>query len=1478
MNRLLPLLLVVLVTGQSRAAVVKPPLGEAWRLCSPLTTSENLNAVASNGVNRVAVGNRGTMVATGSGSWTLGASGVVADLNDITWSADQGQFIAVGSEGSILLSTEGTAWVNHSGLPTDRFNAVVTMSATEAVIVGSTITGAGLVLTTSDKGATWVRHLVPGATGLVDVTWTGSKLLAVAANKVFTSSDKGRTWTSVALAATTPSSIKYVAGAATAVITGTKSWRSVNGGPWTAMTAPSPALRLNVAGNELLGVNRQGEVWSSTDAGAAWQRLLTAQNIPFNDVVKAGAEYTVVGDGGVIESSPNGTNWGPSAAQVRSVAVHYDLFGGNDPLYVAVGDGVSWAGVMSAAVDGDIIWTPHSLPSFAANQVMWSGSQFVAVGTAIWTSSDGIAWTRKAVIPGSASMAHAVTALGTRLYVFAYDPLSKASLIAYSTDKGDTWSPFTEPSGNVAAVGQQVPMYSAAKAAGDYFIAVGQAGRYMVAVGQSADSWFEGKLALPYAGEDFTSVLWGEKGGRFVMGTNHGGFWTYDGQRYLKARVWRRDALGLWQKTHDGQGTKAVRRIVWAGDEFIAVGDGGTLWKSFNGYDWREYGPYETGGSGTPSNLMDVLYVYGSSSSLIVAAGGIGTFVSSDGADTPVPPTITFTPNQSTVRENGGIATVTVEISERLFPGALTVPVVISPASKKMKASVSSLTFAEGEFSKAFTVAGVDSAALEQDLILSIGTSSDVAGDLRQMSDYYDASNANTIRRGWIRLVDKLPLNSVSFVGTGVHLTEGWVPTAKIEVRLERPVVDADVIVPLVFGGNTPLTSYVRPTGNVVVIPKGELSASFFISVKNDLLASDQRSIQITLGQPPQRACLPLDPSTMTFGVMISDDDTLPSIVTQPKDQLAAVGDNVTLTAQIGAGIVNSVPNAYTVQWLKNGAAIPGHPATSYTGNSTALLNLTAVSLSTAGEYSLEVSSIQGNAKSTAAKLAVVDSTPKVLTAKMGAPLLLSAPAAGLGLRYQWLQNGSPISGQIYSSLFVSNVGASLYQFSCEVSQGSATITSSAIAVYGVDGVPIIANPVFGPAAVAADFLFTPVASKVVDEWTITGLPLGLSFNRTTGAITGRPSKAGTYAIIISAVNAVGKSPAVKGTLVVAALTSGLTGNFHANVESDTSGISYLGAHISIAVSNTGGFTGSYLTESGSSSFIGNLGGSPGSVRTATIDVAGQTIAFQLDGDLGTIAGDVSSSYRLHGWRQTAATSARTGSYTWSIADTDPNAGFGFGLFTVSATGAVTGKITMANFASHTFASVVGPDGHIPVYGPLQTSDSTGSALGDLLVTSQSPPLYTANTITGTITRYAQNGPVRSFITDGGHYFVPTASQVVMNLPTPVVANNLTVTFTGADLGSGPGLPNGKFTAKPVALVVPPSSNPASTSLVFTAATGEFFGQFVDLFGTDQTRVAFFRGVLYRPAGSPNMMGRGSFIVPDATGTLTGSVMLDRGP
>ena len=194
---------------------------------------------------------------------------------------------------------------------------------------------------------------------------------------------------------------------------------------------------------------------------------------------------------------------------------------------------------------------------------------------------------------------------------------------------------------------------------------------------------------------------------------------------------------------------------------------------------------------------------------------------------------------------------------------------------------------------------------------------------------------------------------------------------------------------------------------------------------------------------------------TSTAAVLTAQAAQPPTIVAQPADASVVAPATATFAVQAQG----SAPLAY--QWQRDGAAIAGATEASYTTPATAVAGSGA-------RYSVLVSNAGGAATSDEATLTVtatvvapaVVAGPAGVTVDVGQPAEFSVTASGsVPLTYQWLRNGTPISGATAANYRIpatvdADDGA---RFSVVVNNAAAAPATSAAATLTV--IPAVAAP-----------------------------------------------------------------------------------------------------------------------------------------------------------------------------------------------------------------------------------------------------------------------------------------------------------------------------------------------------------------------------------------------------------------------------------
>ena len=325
----------------------------------------------------------------------------------------------------------------------------------------------------------------------------------------------------------------------------------------------------------------------------------------------------------------------------------------------------------------------------------------------------------------------------------------------------------------------------------------------------------------------------------------------------------------------------------------------------------------------------------------------------------------------------------------------------------------------------------------------------------------------------------------------------------------------------------------------------------------------------------------------------------------QPTTQFVAVGSAINLTATAQGS------PTMTGTWKKNNGAAPGlvfgtsAAAPNYTFGATAA----SAALTHAGTYTVEAKNDAGKTLSTAAYLGVVDNTAGSLIVSAGSTVMLTVKASGTGLTYRWAKTGDGdlansteegISGATTTKLTLKNVGvgdAGVYfcKVTMNLPNGSSLTQNGATTTVGVEtSAPIVTTTTLPTATVAEVYDFTPAATNNPNKWTITGLPLGLTYSSTTGRITGQSQASGSFTVVLRADNVVGAGLASNASLTINALPANSTGTFYGLADRNATLNKDLGGRLEVVTTANGQYTGKMVQGNVSTTLKGQLTWLPG--------------------------------------------------------------------------------------------------------------------------------------------------------------------------------------------------------------------------------------------------------------------------------------------
>jgi subtilisin family serine protease len=616
-----------------------------------------------------------------------------------------------------------------------------------------------------------------------------------------------------------------------------------------------------------------------------------------------------------------------------------------------------------------------------------------------------------------------------------------------------------------------------------------------------------------------------------------------------------------------------------------------------------------------------------------------------------------------------------------------------------------------------------------------------------------------------------------------------------------------------------------------------------------------------------------------------------PLITLQPQDTAAVQGSTVTLTTS-GAG------SNLTYQWSLNGSALPGKTA--------ATLNLSGISPSQVGNYTCTLTNTLSISSTTKpARVSVYDPVDQAVSVNNGATFITPTLTAGTYDSFQWYFDNSPladssrITGATTAKLTMSNISSAdngAYTLKAVLNGITVTTGAANLTTRPPPDVTAAASQSIRLGASAALALSTTGGPYT---YAYTGLPKGVSYNPATGALSGRPTKAGTYTVFLAVTDGFSNSTTRTIFLTVEPVPAALVGTFNGIVARDATLNANLGGALNLTTTSSGAFTAKLTLGTGTYSFKGQLNGAAGGPAIVDIPSIGpSSVRLQLSiptdntvatGTLGTVA---VSAWR-NPWGKTAPANTYATKYTFALEPPDGDgsvwpAGYSTGSVTVTTAGAASWTLLPADgTAALKGTTTIATDGSMPLFAPVKTP--VGSFVGFLKLPPLPPSSTPSDPITGSLswlrrsttsTTYANAagfGPV-ALTPLGGRYTAPSSGALVLGLP--LTTNNAQLDFEDVDLGAlSAALSPFTFTVKSGNKIALPASNPTALKLTATASTGLFSGSFVladpNPLNTSVIvkRTSKFSGVFLPNEG----VGAGFFILPalpgSGTGTRSGSVL-----
>jgi hypothetical protein len=504
--------------------------GVRWRWINPDPPGTYHSGLTSSGALLVSVGNGSPILSSPDGHrWTPRRDGVPfgTALNAVAWG--NGRFVAVGSYGTILWSSDGIVWHDEKTVTQQHLRGIAYGGGLFVAV------GDGSVALSSSDGQTWTLGSAADWP-LYAVTYAAGRWVAQGlGGRLYTSVD-GAAWSPTFYAGHSldisgvifggpPGHGKFLAGVSSGGVL-----YSPDGLAWTLLPGDpfNPIYPLIYFGGRFLGTTADNRLAESAD-GLTWT-ILQSLPVPVGLMVTHGAKLVGAGVPWFL-TSPDGANWTVENQSVGAWPLEAVVT--LDDRVVAVGDG----GAVVTSPDGENWSACESGVGINLLAVTCGLGRFVAAGAdgKILTSPDGTDWTEQ--LSGTSA-----TLSGIRFVNSAFWAVGAHGTVLSSPD-GEHWTPHD--------VGATDDLSDVACGSGKYVIVSLQGNVYTSTDGRS---WRTQRL---YAGPLLKHVLF--DGNRFVAtgreewSSTNGTEWsrTNQGQPYVDALGFH---AGLWAGAYSGWG------------------------------------------------------------------------------------------------------------------------------------------------------------------------------------------------------------------------------------------------------------------------------------------------------------------------------------------------------------------------------------------------------------------------------------------------------------------------------------------------------------------------------------------------------------------------------------------------------------------------------------------------------------------------------------------------------------------------------------------------------------------------------------------------------------------------------------------------------------------------------------------------------------------------------------------------------------
>lgn len=377
------------------------------------TTSHPMNSITYGNGLFVQVGRDGSILTSKDGlTWTAQESNSESHLNHVLW--NDSLFLATGTSGEILTSPDGISWTRQPRFSNSEIS-FSTVAWNGTVFVGMTDYFGSLY--TSSDGITWTFHkrfFTKEYLHFREIIWDGQQFLALSKELngvyLYTSTD-GIDWTRLASQGIKDildaNSIAY--NGKTYVITGQsetkvyvsdnlKSFKHIKVNGFYLTGVKSFGKQFVIVGDNHNytpnGKLQSGNIMTSPD-GYKWTALPNLTKNRVTDISYNGSVYVattaseaLIGSEahGAVLTSSNGVKWKEHILDTQEA---FTSVATNGKILIAANS----KGFILRSTDG-VKWSRTAVDAEPISKIIWDGKQFILAGIGIFTSPDGLKWTK----------------------------------------------------------------------------------------------------------------------------------------------------------------------------------------------------------------------------------------------------------------------------------------------------------------------------------------------------------------------------------------------------------------------------------------------------------------------------------------------------------------------------------------------------------------------------------------------------------------------------------------------------------------------------------------------------------------------------------------------------------------------------------------------------------------------------------------------------------------------------------------------------------------------------------------------------------------------------------------------------------------------------------------------------------------------------------------------------------------------------